>query len=311
MRTAILAAALAIGLAGACGGEEDGLEIPGAPTSPNADAQPFAEDAPTAAAGAPVFGPVDTARGVSRDARYSWSNTYYRQLVYDEYDRGEDWGRAFMLRDPASIRINVFRGDVDGRCSVGSTVRDLNGRSIDYRRIIRNSARRLIEDATGQPWRGRVYGTARSGLAAQIANDPGYVTVGFVSDGRSHCGGGRDVVGCAQVGTRPGGIKLMLDSSCRVRVYNQHQFGFMFAHELGHSLGFYHVSATSWTMTRRIPASAAGATYGGREAQHMALASRHARERRLPYGPGIEAPKPMGYGGRGVSIFDPGGVWID
>ncbi len=268
------AAVLALAMAAACA--DDGPEIPGAPT-PNTDAQRSAGDVPMAAASMPTFGPVDTA-SASADARsqgrYSWSTRLYRELIANDLDRNPPGAR--LLRDPASIRINVFRGDVDGRCSIGDTVRDQLNRSINYRSLIRGSARRLIEDATGQPWRGRVYSTARSGLAAQISNDPGYITVGFVSDPQQ-CGGGR-AAGCAQVGSRPGGIKLRLDSSCRARVYGTSDFSNLFAHELGHSLGFFHVSDASWTMHEQ--AKRTGARYTGREAQHMQLGSRYAREGR-------------------------------
>lgn len=249
---------------------------------------------------APEVGPVD----VRADARYSWSTRLYRELISDSLDRNQGWGRAYLLRDPASIRISVFRGDVDGRCAVGRTVRGRRDTTINYHRIISGAARRLIEDATGQPWRGRVYSTARAGLAEQIANDPGYVTVGFAA--ASGCPGSR-ALGCAQVGTRPGGIRIVLDSACRVLVGNASQFGKVFAHELGHALGFFHVSDTSWTMYGTLRDGGAG--YSGREAQHMELGSRRAREGVEPHGHGIDAPAPR-YGGAGVSIFDDGGVWV-
>lgn len=300
-----LATVLVLGLAALTATCSD-MESPGAPTAEIDAPEPPVRrgTAPTV----PTVGPID-ARTPTRDARYSWSTRLYRELVSDAYERSVGWGRAYMLRDPATIRISVFRGDVDGRCQIGRTVRDLNGGSISYQSIISRNARHLIENATGQPWREKTYATANPALAAQISNDPGYITIGFVSN-PAQCDSSR-AIACAQVGSRPGGIKLKLDHSCRVQVYNSTQFATVFAHELGHSLGFFHVSDNRWVMRTTAGSASEGARYHGQEAQHMQLASRYAREGSEQMGYGVDAPVAIQHGGRGVGIFGTGGVWVE
>ncbi len=144
----------------------------------------------------------------------AWFNqTFWDQLIYNALDDpGDLVGRVSWVLPTTSPNIYVRTANIDGN-------------RLEH---IRRSTPWLVEAVTGQPYQGLI----ESG--AEDIERPGWITVRMVS--REALPGNDNTertCGRAQVGGDPGSIWLV--STC------EHTFPEIWAHELGHALGLFHV----------------------------------------------------------------------
>lgn len=330
-RQIMAAAVLALAMAVACA--DDGPEIPGAPT---ADAQRYAGDAPLAAAGAPVFGPVDAARDVTpphHGHRHDdLDGHFHRTLIYgdgfqqydpasDDYfdctedDRDATGARVrcidhrYWLSDlqsnPETLRVVVDTATVwrqtenyqeyrnglvpDSQCRVSDLRTQRGHRFVDS--IARDTGK-YIREATGRTWLGSTH-YRRPGAWSH----PNTVVLRFVVDG---CGG-ENAAACAVIGPpwsswglsdEDGGrINIVIDDGCRSMNHSRIAMDELYAHELGHVLGFYHPENAADADEMSVGGYNGYAGFSRREQIHMRHAYAHGRGWRGNDGRHLEGPR--------------------
>lgn len=202
---------------------------------------------------------------------------FFRELVHDAVERRDACPQGCLLERPHAINVLLNRREVTGRCGadLGDFI-DVAGKPIPYRSIVAAETRPLIESAIGVPWRGRVESTADKRRVDSIRIDRDWITVDFkvesLATNRRHAQ--------AWVGKRPGHITFFLSPSCKLPSWGSDDFLSVYAHELGHALGFFHVRPPVAVMTG-FPNYDTPTHYTLRESRHMQLAYRTLGFRRL------------------------------
>lgn len=198
---------------------------------------------------------------------YSWVQEHPERLnvvvdvtnVYRESGRRADGWRNF---------------EVDRRCRVRDlrTLANRRGRQERFVETFTNDTGRLVREATGRQWTGHV---ARRAPGAY--RRPETVVVRFVIDG---CGGNDETAACATYGDG-GWMLFVVNTDCTVRTYGEREMRELYAHELGHTLGFRHPDSTD--RRDEMISKPADLAYNGhagfsrREQRHMQHAYLHGR----------------------------------
>lgn len=175
-----------------------------------------------------------------------FSMDFYRQLVRDSYD------------SPGTLRP-VLRWTVSPRFYVRTV--DQNGRPIEPEvlEVVRDGLLRAVPAFTG----GRLTGSVESGTDVRAPAD-GWVNVDILRDPNEHSTCGR-----AFVGANPGSIVLYDDvCSCGSRKIP----GSTAMHEVGHVLGFFHVSDSRSVMYPYAPGNCPPGDLSASERFHAAIA---------------------------------------
>ena len=234
-------------------------EAPPSPFAPSAPAPRThsAESAPSLLA--------DPRRAPARIDRW-----FYDQLVFNAFDSAPVYDNSFVLPAPSRMDIVLNRWEVSGYCGEfehGIPMWKGWG-EIGYRHIVWRDMSAWIERATGRPHTGRVYSVS-SRTMTDLEDVPwGTILIRLkrdVEDGAA---------GRAYVGANPGTITIILDSDCGVKVYSVAAWQELLAHELGHALGFWHVSGDDDVMGGWDAGGYRRQTFTHREHTHMTEAYR-------------------------------------
>ena len=260
MKTRTAAALLACSLA-AC---SDNAANPVAPSAPGATPRP--PEPPGTVISSPRLAAIDA----------GWfDEPFFDELVHGALS-GADHA-SLVLESPETMNVLLLRGvDRAGQCPVGehsvaSIYVDAYG-DLAYRDLVAKHTRTIIEGATGRPWRGTVSSTADRTLFEERTKTPGWITI-WLSSG-DECGGPYGAVACATLGQNPGYLVFKIDPNpefCFVWIAPGAQSIQLFAHEMGHVLGFRHTSGPHDIMN--IDGTINDHNYyTEREARHMNLA---------------------------------------
>lgn len=207
-----------------------------------------------------------------------------------------------LQNDPESLRIVVDTATVwrqtgvhldreglrpDDRCQV-SDLRTRNGDRFTHR--IADRTGQFIREATGRTWIGSVH-YRRPGAWTH----PSTVVVRFV---RNACG--ENAAACATVGppwqtwglsnVDGGEIFVVIDENCRARNYTLTAMDELYAHELGHVLGFWHPDTRDNRDEMGSDSYDGRAGFSAREQRYMRHAYAHGRGWRGSGGRHIERP---------------------
>ena len=190
------------------------------------------------------------------DSRFD--DTFWRQMVYNEFETGYTAGTSRVL---ANTSPDVHIVDAPDR------VDDLIARALP----------RLVQQLTGAPYVGTLYVSATRRMSPYRGID---VVLDDSLDRPSYCGQ-------ARTGALEGLISLRRDCSS----YEQDLFDNLFAHEFGHAMGFYHTDQYSTNLTGQDCMSGGGSFgwnscnsgrgFTPREQYHAQLAYRVGRG--IPY----------------------------
>jgi hypothetical protein len=169
---------------------------------------------------------------------------FYRQLVRDDFQRNRgDMEPSWVLEQAPSFYL-----EVEGA----------KGVSADVGARLEAVARRTVPALTG----GKFHVTRWETGPTPRAPQPGWIVI-------ERADLGRDVCGRATVGAASGQIWLHSDNSCNL-------YG-VFAHEIGHALGFFHVNSPSALMYPQARRSNISDTPIERERDHAAFAYKRPR----------------------------------
>ena len=213
---------------------------------------------------------------VTRDTWFSWASgartgvdvtlirtsspfsmEFYRQFVRDTYDNNEGapWP---LLRWTTAPRFYVRTVDSSGR-TVESEVLAV---TID-------AIRRAVPAYTGGTYAAAAIETG----SAQRPETSGWINVNFMRNG------GGDTCGTSYVGRDPGEITLYLDVCACGSIKIP---GAVTMHEVGHALGFFHVSDRSSLMYPFATSSCPSGVLSSMETYHAAVAYSRPRGNRDP-----------------------------
>ena len=200
-----------------------------------------------------IFG-VDPG-GPSRPVDPRFNDTFWRQLVFDQFDRPNTIDNPTTLTRVNTKSLNVYirMGDPTGRRVVSYDQRDHMQRAIP----------RLVEQLTGQPYSGSI----EEGIGDRTRS--GWITVRFVTyEEEPEIAEG--ACGRATIGTNPGNIWIIRRARGNKNCVHDAVFPEVFAHELGHALGFFHVADRTAIMT--TDGLTGRASFTEREQYHAQLA---------------------------------------
>ena len=186
------------------------------------------------------------------DTRFT--DQFWRQLVFNQFDDpGPIDQRVAWVLETTSPNVYIQMGNPTGRRVVSSQQRDHMQRAVPQ----------LMAALTGRHYRGRV----EAGLEDRILL--GWITVRFVTEeeepeiAEAHCG-------AAQVGADPGNIWIVRRARGNSNCVSDRFFPKLFAHEVGHALGFRHVEDRRAIMAPSIYTDRD--TYTATEKYHARLA---------------------------------------
>ena len=207
---------------------------------------------------------------------------FYRQLVFDAGDyaigRKDDLAmQSFIFPNAENMNFIMYRGDLTGQCSIGihsipSTHAGYG--DINYRNNFATHTGPVVARATGKPFFGTLQSTANRNTYDRLSETTGWIGIAFehceYSDRRFDERSGCDYVGYASVGRNPGYIRILLQPDCALWAWNDARFNNYLAHEIGHTLGFYHVFDEGHMMGSYPRPD--DALFSDKEARHMRLA---------------------------------------
>lgn len=155
-----------------------------------------------------------------------FQDSFWRQLVFDGYENpgGVRHMDTWALPTP-SPNLYIRMDDPTGRRVV----------SIQHRDHMRRTFPRLVASLTGQPYRGRI----EDGFGDR--SQAGWITVQFSTEQEEP--NAKDACGRARVGANPGLIWIYRRHRSGSKYCANHfpTFRTVFAHEVGHALGLWHV----------------------------------------------------------------------
>ena len=163
-------------------------------------------------------GPI-TDSGPSRPVDSRFNDAFWRQLVFDQFDRPNTIDNPSTRTRVLSTSLNVYirMDDPTGRRVV----------SFDQRDHMRRAIPRLAEQLTGQPYRGAI----EEGIGDR--KRAGWITVRFVTyEEEPEIAEG--ACGRASVGANPGSIWIIRRARGNKRCVDYAFFPELFAHEFGH-----------------------------------------------------------------------------
>ena len=165
----------------------------------------------------------------SRPADPRFDDRFWRELIFNEHDAPGDGDFVRVLSNP-SPNVYVRLGDATG------TRRVVSDDQFDH---IRRVLPPLAEQVTGQPYHGRIVAEIE-----ERGDREGWITVRFVTleenpDIGSSCG-------LATPGSNPGSIWIARDNGL---CFRNGYFRRLFAHELGHAFGLWHVGVREAMMS--------------------------------------------------------------
>ena len=190
----------------------------------------------------------------TRPVEAQFDGRFWRQFVFNQLERPGTVGRQVSwVLETTSPNVYIRMGDPTGRRVV----------SIGQRDHMRRAIPRLAEQLTGEPYRGRI----EHGIADRERR--GWITVRFVTE-EEEPDISEGACGRASIGGDPGNIWIIRRARGNKRCTDE-RFPELFAHEVGHALGFYHV------VPDRNSIMAPGVYYGieqfsAREVYHARLA---------------------------------------
>ena len=168
--------------------------------------------------------PTDTqgSATASRPADPRFDDGFWQELIFNEHDAPGEGDFVRVLSNP-SPNVYVRLGDATG------TRRVVSDEQLDH---IRRVVPPLAEQITGQPYHGRI----ETGIEER-GDREGWITVRFATaaenpDIDTRCG-------LATPGSEPGSIWIAREND---RCFENGYFGRLFAHELGHAFGLWHVT---------------------------------------------------------------------
>ena len=184
----------------------------------------------------------------------TFNDRFWQALVFNQHD---DPGRiatrrSWVLENP-SPNVYIRMGDPTGRRVVSYQERDLITRAVP----------RLVRQLTGRSYRGRV----ESGIGDRTQR--GWITVRFVTQEEEPTIA-EGACGRASIGADPGNIWIVRRARGNRYCVDDRFFPELFAHELGHAMGFFHVADRTAIMA---PGTYQGRdTFNAREQYHARLA---------------------------------------
>lgn len=188
----------------------------------------------------------------SVDARFE--DTFWRNLVYNQHDSPDTInGRVSWVLNTTSPNLYIRMGDPTGRRVVSFQRRD----------HMRNTFPHLVQQMTGEPYRGRI----EDGISDR--QQSGWITVRFVTY-EEEPAIPEGACGRANVGASTGSIWIIRHAQGNKVCADDSFFPHIFAHEVGHALGFFHVSNRAAVMTPGW--SNFRETFSSREQYHGQLA---------------------------------------
>ena len=224
-----------------------------APTPPSGPAPE--PDSPSTPVPTPPPAPADPAAP-------SWfSPSLYDLLVYRAYG-GFVETHAYVLGNAATLNVLFYHA---GRLDTSQTCA-ANAIPAAVVNPLAQVTRGAIRAATGRDWSGRTELTTSASRADTVRRTPGWVVVDF-DHPRIYPLLPPDAAAAAVVGDPSGGIQIFIDDDCSLP--SAPELLSVYVHELGHVLGFFHVSEPSWLMfpislSRTMPGS-----YDQDERRHM------------------------------------------
>ena len=178
-------------------------------------------------------------------------------------------------------------GDPTGRRVVSYSQRD----------HIQRTVPRLVRQLTGRPYRGRV----ESGLGDRTRR--GWITVRFVTQ-EEEPEITQGACGRARIGGDPGAIWIVRRARGRKACVSEAGFASLFAHEIGHAMGFFHVENRSAVMH---PSFGGPSTFTATEQYHARLAYKVGRGHVYcgwPFQRSCATPKSFGPRGLAPIVID-------
>ncbi len=196
--------------------------------------------------------PATTASKTILPVERQFQDSFWRQIAFRgvEDPGGVNW-RTTRPFSTASPNLYIRMDDPTGRRVV----------SYGHRDHMRRTFPRLVEQLTGKSYRGRV----EDGFGDR--SRVGWISLQFSTE--SEVPDAKDACGAAFVGADPGQIWIYRrhrngSKSC---TENSRVFAEVFAHEVGHAVGLFHVNDRNAVMHP----SAGGGSFTGREVYHAKL----------------------------------------